>query len=167
MAEREGMGRHGGEVRGPGRRRVRLLREKAPDLSRGGGQGGGDCGHPGEGDQTPVAHGGQAAEEWESGSDGEGRPKEPSKDHGNRRFRESAGPAERRTCPSAPRSRPRCPENRLVSGPATPTELGFDIINGPARKRGREFSGKNFPHFSQKDTIISPIFRKEKALPAQ
>jgi len=62
MAEREGMGRHGGEVRGPGRRRVRLLREKAPDLSRGGGQSGGDSGHPGEGDQTPVAHGGQAAE---------------------------------------------------------------------------------------------------------
>jgi hypothetical protein len=35
MAEREGVGRHGGEVRGPRRRRVRLLREEAPDLSGG------------------------------------------------------------------------------------------------------------------------------------
>jgi len=35
MAEREGVGRHGGEVCGPRRRRVRLLRQEAPDLSGG------------------------------------------------------------------------------------------------------------------------------------
>ena len=77
MAEREGVGRHGGEVCGPRRRRVRLLRQEAPDLSGGRGEGGGnsdhpgggDSGHPGGGDKTQVANGSEATEEWESRSD--------------------------------------------------------------------------------------------------
>lgn len=44
MAEREGLRGGGGQVRGPGRRRVRPLGEEAPDLPGGGG--GGNSGHP-------------------------------------------------------------------------------------------------------------------------
>jgi len=60
-------------------------------------------------------------------------------------------------------------QNRLVSGPVTPTELGFDIINGPTRTVvGVSFPVRIFLIFSQKDTIISPSFiRKETTLPAQ
>jgi hypothetical protein len=80
MAEREGMGRHGGEVRGPRRRRVWLLREEAPDMC-GSGCGRGQPGHPASSDPTPVADGGEAEEEWKRGSDGKGRLPEPDKDH--------------------------------------------------------------------------------------
>jgi hypothetical protein len=84
MAEREGMGRHGGEVRGPRRRRVRLLREEAPDLSGGRGEGGGNSGHPGGGDsghtgggdKTQVADGSEATEEWKSRSHGHSESEE-------------------------------------------------------------------------------------------
>jgi hypothetical protein len=150
MAEREGMGRHGGEVRSPRRRRVRLLREKAPDLSGGGGEGGGDSGHPGEGDQTPVAHSGQAAE-WESRSDREGRPKERPWKAAFPRECGAGRKADAVTCPAHRDHGGLTAQNRLVSGPATPTELGFpDIINGPTRKCGREFSNKNFPRSHKK-----------------
>jgi hypothetical protein len=93
MAEREGVGRHGGEVRGPRRRRVRLLREEAPDLSGGWREGGGDSGHPGGGDRTPAADGGEAVEEreseWKTGRGGVGR--RPAEGEKNRGVREPRG----------------------------------------------------------------------------
>ena len=63
MAEREGLRGGGGQVRGPGRRRVRPLGEEAPDLPGGsGGLGGGGGGGLGGGGGAGGGLGGGAGE---------------------------------------------------------------------------------------------------------